>query len=366
MTSRVSISTSSAGWVWLGLLVGCTEPPSVLDGGEGDLANTEVHAGLTEVACFGHAPFTICLPAEPTALRLIASTTTTTINTDSSPLCEPVVSGGSVCVLAGSVITIRSKLRATGTRPLVLIATRSIISSALIDVGSHRDEDPETGAGSNPPICATMAGTPPDSERGGAGGSFVGRGGFGGFGGEPGGTVPGTTLRGGCTGQAADSADGVGGHGGGAVLLIAGSSLHIDGDINAAGEGGGPGIGATWSGGAGGGAGGMIVFDAPIIEVTSLVLANGGGGGEGSGAGDGNPGADPSGIAPAAGGSGGSFAGDGGNGAAGVAAGTGADGLTGSGRDGGGGTGGGGGGAGVIKAPAHATLGTRVSPPRTL
>jgi hypothetical protein len=362
MTSTGTDGKQWLTWASLLMLVACGEPAMVI-GDRSDEQLGSVASELADPACFGRAPFTICLPAVPLTLLSIASPTTTTIDTDSSPMCSPIVSGGDACVLAGSIITIKSKLRATGSRPLVLIASLAIVASAPIDVGSHRGEHPETGAGADPAICATMAGVPPELERGGAGGSFFGRGGAGCVGGEPGDPVPVTGLRGGCAGQASDSIDGVGGHGGGAVMLIAARSILVDTDITASGEGGGQGGTILWAGGAGGGAGGMIVLDAPTVTVTGMLLANGGGGGEGTGAGEGNPGADPSDITAARGGNGGSFAGDGGDGAAGVIAGPGADGLCGQGRDGGGGTGGGGGGAGLIMAPASAALGARVSPP---
>jgi hypothetical protein len=152
------------------------------------------------------------------------------------------------------------------------------------------------------------------------------------------------------------------GHGGGAVFLIAGTKIDIQGGINAAGEGGTPGI-KNSAGGGGGGAGGMIGFDAPMITANSLILANGGGGAEGSGTATvaGAPGNDPTTILAAAGGVENTVqGGDGGNGSAGLAGGSGAAGTSGT-----GGGGGGGGGAGLIKAPADATLGANVSPAPT-
>src|SRR6185436_8796867 len=90
-------------------------------------------------------------------------------------------------------------------------------------------------------------------------------------------------LRGGCPGQggAGISDEGAKGHGGGAVLLIAGRTIDVRGAINAAGEGGG-GAGTSAAGGGGGGSGGMIVLDAPTITNSGLILASGGGGGGGA------------------------------------------------------------------------------------
>jgi hypothetical protein len=60
----------------------------------------------------------------------------------------------------------------------VLVASDSITitSGGTIDIGSHRGQTPEMGAG--PATCA--AGTPPNARGGGAGGSFAGIGGVGG------------------------------------------------------------------------------------------------------------------------------------------------------------------------------------------
>jgi hypothetical protein len=347
-----------ASCAWLLVLVACGEPPDAV----GNDGLSEAISATTAPACFGRAPFTICLPSAPTTLLSIAAPTTTTINTNTSPLCAPIVSGGDVCVLAGSIITLKSKLRATGTRPLVLIANLAIVTNGVIDVGSRRHENTEMGAGADPAICATMGDVPPGPMGGGAGGSHLGRGGAGGgdFAGAPGEPVSGTTLRGGCPGHAGESGS-LGGHGGGAVMLIAVNSIRVDSDINAAGQGG-DGGGSFQDGGGGGGAGGMIVLDAPSVIVTGMLLANGGGGGEGGEGGQG--GDDPFAITAASGGRSLRTGGDGGDGAAGVVAGPGADGLRASGRDDiGVGGGGGGGGAGVILAPANATLGTEVSPP---
>src|SRR5262249_29629712 len=134
---------------------------------------------------------------------------------------------------------------------------------------------------------------------GGAGGSLGTRGGDGGTGdtnnnGPPVGTakggvagvvqLPPTMLRGGCPGGDGGTADashrGPGGNGGGAVYLIAGSAIHIIGDVFASGAGGmsTPGTVSAEEGGGGGGTGGMIGLDAPSIDIPGRVVANGGAG----------------------------------------------------------------------------------------
>ena len=332
----------------------------------------EVDAGTSSIpdappdarVCFGTTPFTICLAAAPTTPLMIMSSMT--IDTTTSTMCAAVTSGGNnYCVLVGTTINVGAKLRVTGTKPLVLLASDLITTTAQIDVGSHRGEAPETGAGADADATACAIGsTPPGIGGGGAGGSLAGLGGAGsagaGAGGVPGTVASITKLRGGCAGQDGQGTNkGAGGHGGGAVFLIAGNRISVGGGINAAGEGGGGG-GIASSGGGGGGAGGMIGFDAPVVTSSGLILANGGGGGEGGGVTNnlGAPGSDPSGITAASGGNNGSgTGGDGGDGSAGAAAGPGGAGKAGSGSGGGGG-----GGAGLVKAPATATLGTQVSP----
>ena len=349
-----------------GICEGIADQPA--DAGVGvDAAPDAPDAPADAQTCFGTGLLRICLASAPTVPLII--TDPTPIDTSNSPMCTAVISGGDYCVLAGTMISVDVKLRATGARPLVLVARDSIATTGGIDVGSHRGAIPETGAGADPVTC--QAGTAPVTAGGGAGGSFAGLGGGGGAGasGSGAGGLPGSSittiveLRGGCRAQdGAGPSKGAGGHGGGAVFLIAGTSIEVGGNINAAGEGGGAGVNNS-SGAGGGGAGGMIGFDAPTIMGTSLVLANGGGGGEGSGLNTaGNAGFDPSSTAAATGGANGTAAGgDGGNGSAGPAGGPGAQGLAGT----TGGGGGGGGGAGFIKAPATATLGALVSPPAT-
>jgi hypothetical protein len=318
--------------------------------------------------CFG--TFTnICLQSLPSAeFRVDAPTT---IDTGTSPSCAQVTTGGDICVISATTITINAALRATGTRPLVLLARDSLVinASGSIDVGSHRGATPETGANSDPATgCA--AGTAPGVRAGGAGGSFAGAGGNGGDGGNggnggqrgnPTGAV--AVMRGGCAGQDGDGGNrGVRGHGGGAVLLIAPTIDH-SGPINAAGEGGSAGTDNS-SGGGGGGAGGMIVLDATTITGTALLLANGGGGGEGSGTDTaGENGGDPIGTGAALGGNDGSNnGGNGGNGSAGAAAGGGGSGANGANGGTPGGGGAGGGGAGLIRARTAQNLGPNVSP----
>lgn len=227
--------------------------------------------------CFG-TMFPICLAAPPTQDMTFDSATL--LNTDTSGSCVATKSGGTgYCVLAARNISVNATLRAFGAKPLVLLAGDTISTVAPIDVGSHRGQAPEVGAGADPSACTS--GTGPGVRGGGAGGSFQGLGGPGGMGangdqgdiGGPGGQPAATTIanviRGGCAGQDGEGegegkTPGFRGHGGGAVFLIAGAKIDVRASINAAGEGG-EGGGGNGDGAGGGGSGGMIGFDAPMI-----------------------------------------------------------------------------------------------------
>ena len=358
---------------WICNLQRVCELPAGIDGGTTG-SDSAVATGQDAGFCYGTGLVSVCLAAAPS--QPFMTTDLTAIDTDSSLLCAATLGAGEYCVIAGTTVAIDGVLRATGRRPLVLLASDSITTSSMIDVGSHRSSPDRVGAGADHAACS--GGTGPTGGGGGAGGSFVGIGGAGGpsatSGTSSGGTsgaaaIAVTALRGGCTGQGGDGSDGgLAGHGGGAVALIAGSSIVLHAEIDAGGEGGSAGTGLT-SGGAGGGAGGMIVLDAPTISSSSALVANGGGGGEGSEVSiAGRNGADATAVTAAPGGSG--LTGQGGDGGAGssqassASGGAGGAGTTGTGTSHGAG-GGGGGGAGLIVAPAWASLGGATSPAPT-
>lgn len=328
--------------------------------------------------CFGSAGGLVEPCFAPADVPAGAVALTADIDTDASNLCSTVVKNTTACVVAGASISIANgvTVRATGSKPLVLLATGGAITvDGTIDVASHvaLPTPPTPGASAN--FAGCDAGTVPNNGGGGAGGSFGSLGGNGGngrnvaaSGGAAGATQVPNALRGGCPGQDGDGAAnfGPGGASGGAVYLIATTSVAIGaaGAINASGAGALNGFLSGSVGGGGGGSGGLIGIDAPAITNAGNVFANGGGGGEGSG--QNNPavrtlqhcGDDPADIAAAAGGSLGSTnGGDGGSG--GAAAASGLSGLNGSATGGGGG---GGGGVGVIRV-FGGTLGGNVSPP---
>ncbi|MEO8841823.1 MAG: hypothetical protein ABI591_31625 [Kofleriaceae bacterium] len=319
--------------------------------------------------CFGKGMLQVCFDS------LLPGTFTAppsgTLATDTDANCTKVYTqpgGRELCVVAAQTLDIAIDLRAIGNRPLVLIgaATLTVESGITIDMASR--DGSNAGAGGNDSACVAPSVPQADTGGGGggAGGSFFGKGGDGGIGdgnnnsGGDGTADPGlataavtpTIVRGGCKGGiAGGDAPGdmgkVGGNSGGAIYLIAGTHLTIAGTIDAGGAGGQ--ASDTLQGGPGAGSGGMIGFDAPMIDFTGGAFANGGGGAEGGSNGThgdgGNAGKDGvrSSTIAAAGGSGGTTdSGHGGDGSVGTSH----DGAAGAVFDGGGG--GGGGGAGYL------------------
>jgi hypothetical protein len=117
----------------------------------------------------------------------LTTTTTSPFNTDTSSTCVATTSSAAgYCVLAGTTITVDCAegptLRATGSKPLVLVASDSIPVKTILDVSSHHTTNPtlnpETGAGANFSGCAAPVANPGNG-GGGAGGSFNGAGGSG-------------------------------------------------------------------------------------------------------------------------------------------------------------------------------------------
>jgi hypothetical protein len=361
LPAPVAISILRAmGRLWIACfwwLAGCgfqSRAASIADAdvaGDGDIGMQMVDASL----CFDG--FTrVCLAALPTTALVVGSSMTI----DTTTGCAETTMGTAreVCVVARTMIEVATGavLRATGTRPLILLATTSIVIAGTLDAASHRAGT--AGPGANLPGCPIGAApTLAISGGGGYGGTFATVGGDGGESLTRGakGVAPTTllapvSLRGGCPGVAgAGNHPGTGGAGGGALELVA-PSIAVSGRVNASGAGGEPGV-SDDSGGGGGGSGGMIVFDAAMHVVTGVVMTQGGGGGGGSGgAGSGTPGADPTaaGVGAVPGDGYHAAGGLGGAGGAGAVAADAGDAQAGSGIGGGGG----GGGGGVIRISA--------------
>ena len=287
---------------------------------------------------------------------------------------QPDGSGPELAIIHVRDLVIDGTLRATGSRPLVILA-RTIRIDGLLDVGARRGTP---GAGGSGPGSGDGRGG--DGQRhgtffdtGGGGGGFARDGGLGGNDGAGDGArgrsygdAMLTALVGGSGGGSSDGdcSEGPAGAGGGAVQLYASVTIAIgdDGGINAGGGGGSPGHGCfgQYTAGRGGGSGGAIYLQSPSVVLDGTLAANGGGGGGAAAFNNGDAGADGRlGDSPAAGGAkgGGDYGADGGDG------GTESDPENGDDNDGDG-NGGGGGGAGgrIVVRARSAQLGGTVSP----
>jgi hypothetical protein len=369
--------------IWLAGLSGCSSILGIDDFKLGDAGGGDMEGG--NEYCLGPTGFRVCLAEAPTGAPFTIPASLT-FDTGTSPQCASVqpaswkmASQPDACFIIAPQITISgNQVQAIGARPLVLFASDSITITTQLDAASHNVTSVR-GPASNAAACtAGTMGPGGSTTGGGGGGSFLTRGGDGGN--SSGNTAGGrasaadqsapTLLRGGCNGKLATTnvagvPGGDGGAGGGAVYLLAGNRITINGFINVSGAAGGG--GQPGAGGGGGGSGGMILLHAPAIGGNGGVLiANGGaGGGAGGGGGQsGQPGSDPSPQMPtmqALGGTPGSGAGAGGLGFAGSAPATigqnAAAGATGGG-------GGGGGAGGYIRAniaPSNITSSPTVS-----
>jgi hypothetical protein len=264
-------------------------PPDAL---AGDIANRpgDANDGLS---CLGHLGIRVCLTQVGT-LPIPA-----TIDTDTITCTQvlPMTNGPDACVLAAQNLQLDTTIRVTGTRSLVLFAATDLVLTSNSVLKAQSD-----GSGLGPGLslasCPANGGTNgygnASGGGGGAGGNFQGSGGLGGAGAHASGGQVGASpalavVRGGCPGgpggnDAIANPGAVGGSGGGAIYLLAGRSITINGTINASGASGQGGSAATGAGGGGGGAGGMIVLDAPTVSVgtTGSAFALGGGGGGGA------------------------------------------------------------------------------------
>jgi hypothetical protein len=331
-------------------------------GSDGSMATADAQQ------CFGTGVYTVCLAALPTLAVTISDGAI--LDTATSTSCLPAQPAGwttggqpAACFVVGTNLTV-SNVRVIGSRPLVLVATNQLTITGTVDGASHLSP---FGTGPGVPFsgCPTFLSAPADGTSGaggGAGATFITRGGNGGVGNASsavaGGTSPlaettgPTRLRPGCVGQNGGTGStngGLGGGGlaGGVIYLVAGSTISLGPNaiLNVSGSGGSG--GHTRAGGGGGGSGGMLVLYAPTISAMGAKLvANGGAGGTGgAGSSTSSPsGSDPTGTSPstpAAGVAGATGTGTGGSGyASSSAAQSGANGAASFGGGGGGGGGG--------------------------
>ncbi len=355
-------------WVAVVLLSGCSSILGIDDFKVGDAGgmNMDGDSGF----CLGPTGWRICLQAAPTNAPVMINSSLM-FDTMSSPLCAPqqppswkAAGHPDACFIVSTQVTFAAPMvQAIGARPLVVFASDTISVNTQLDVASHGGGVPMSrGPAAPSSLCvAPMVAGSATTGGGGAGGSFTTKGGDGGnsSSGAPGGraslpdgTGP-TILRAGCNGGVGGNSNELGGApggGGGAVYLVAGNRITVNGFINASGSAGQG--GQRSAGGGGGGSGGMIHLHAPAIGGNGGVLiANGGGGGEGGDANVGGlAGSDPQpqmpGMTPLGGNNPNCIGGAGGNGYAGPPATAGGGGPATAAAAGGGG----GGGAGFIRA----------------
>ena len=254
--------------------------------------------------CFQQAFVPICLDPAPTNDLMLDGDINTTTDATCSLIQIQTGTAPDVCVIAAKTITIQAGhvLRATGKRPLALVATDSIDVEGTIDVSSIHGQP--RGAGGDTGSCMVADNGGSVSSTGGvdggaggaAGASFKAvTGGMGGNGDLASGgktTAPvssGDRLRGGCSGGRGGLigtdvvSGGIAGHGGGAIYLLSDKiQIGAMATINASGAGGS--APKARGGGGGGGSGGMIAVESTIsttIMMGAKLYAIGGGGSSG-------------------------------------------------------------------------------------
>ncbi|MBI5486417.1 MAG: hypothetical protein HY905_03705 [Deltaproteobacteria bacterium] len=202
---------------------------------------------------------------------------------------------------------------AWGPRALVLLSEEDATIEGGVFVGCYGNDQPPVAGGREGGVGPGAGGgagpSIPDvsgfRDGGGGGGGFGGSGGLGGgyletmrgAAGTPAGTpelVPLEAGSGGGSGGGSTPEGRRGGTSGGSTQIVSGGTLTVRGWVDARGCGGLSTYGGANEGGGGGGSGGGILFEAPHVQVTGAITANGGGGGAGGegvpGYSDGSPG----------------------------------------------------------------------------
>jgi hypothetical protein len=202
-----------------------------------------------------------------------------------------------VFAMASLEIRTGARVKVSGTRAAVLLVRSEALIAGLLSAagdtsgpgpggfpGGLSDKDGDGYGGGH-------AGKSGGCGGGGAGGSFGGKGGSGGAGDASAGGTPAATygaaalvpLLGGSGGGGGGGPGATqGGNGGGALQLTAGVRIVVatGGKVDACGGGGGGAPGNPY-GGSGGASGGGLILEAPVVEISGLVGANGGAGGLG-------------------------------------------------------------------------------------
>jgi hypothetical protein len=307
------------------LAVGCLfdlPPAIVVDGGmDGDSGGSNKACAtwsprsdvLRDTTTTPPSPLNVCAKAAPGPAWTVSGSGVNTYNTTDGTLNGGAgpssfvldYSGGyKLRVIFVQRLDVTARLRLIGEFPLVVVSWTDIAIAGEVNASSARVGGVVTpGAGSPRRSGCTPAkagtGSSPNMRRDGGGGGGGGLGAGGGrggngqgstAGGDGGGSIAATSdFAAGCDGALSpnlSSSSAAGGLGGGAVHLIAKSSITVAANARIhAGGSGGDGLTGTQSegGGGGGGSGGTIGFDTPTltIEARAVIAANGGGGGAG-------------------------------------------------------------------------------------
>lgn len=246
------------------------------------------------------APMHTNVPFDMNATNLVSptaiDTTALAIGFNGMPPTTPpkgifFVDVGGIAVLRVGAFDSTTLVRVRGSRPLLVLAAKTISISAPIDASADLDTPGPGGATSG--LGVGNDGVSQGCNSGGGGAGF---GAAGGSAGAPscmtvsaaqGGQVHSSKITdfvgGSGGGKGGGSCGGKGGAGGGAIQLSSMVAIHVigGGSIHAGGGAGGGGCGGSGDGGGGGGgSGGTIFLEAPQVSVAGALAANGGGGGE--------------------------------------------------------------------------------------
>ncbi len=240
-------------------------------------------------------------PAAPTGQLTIQAN----IDTDNDPGCVKIGQGAAAplaCMIAANSIVVPTGHHyVSGGNVLVLVAATTIDVQGTLDASGSPTTTPVTGSVCNNVSGGSYAAT--GTGGGGGGGAFgdaSGTGGAGGTANAEGGNGASSissiiVVRAGCPGAPGGAFNpfgttSLGGVPGGAIYMIAGTSVTVEASGIVLANGGPGGGAAANEGGGGGASGGLIGFDSLVVDIEGTVTADGGGGGGGGGANDGDNG----------------------------------------------------------------------------
>jgi hypothetical protein len=198
--------------------------------------------------------------------------------------------GPAIRVLVVDKLNIQRLAVDGGGQALAIVATGDVSVTGLVQIapGSGRFEAPGCSGGNGVYAydCVDVvsgAGGGANATNGGKGGDVTAPGRVGGAGGIAAGTAQLTPLRGGCSGGGVNGpagGEGSYGMGGGALQITSGTKISVGGIISAKGQDGGADYyyqrNGFWE--SGGGAGGSVLLEAPIVMLdgSAQLLASGG------------------------------------------------------------------------------------------